>query len=534
MAELVEVGIASYKNLHELTIPWTQRQVLYGRNGVGKSNLLEACALALGSETTLWNLARRAVPPDPGKISAVVRTDESELPLPPRWSGDDTFWSSLGADRTQRSWFAAVHSATSLPEAIREALLEAERVPTIRYRLEGIEGLDQARNADRGRAVNDDDEREAASTVRFSRRYSRALCLSRDLAQSLFVHTEGLPDGFAPLRRAAAQVHVDSAYVDFLELPPATSVPVVLSWLQHERTSDEMWWDLERAYSDAARAACSFVFAVDRNVAPPSDDAHETLLKRSEAAGNFWALVQLARYANDVLHRVDLDVRIDDQELDSLGGLMVTSAAKSHRLGDLAVLETMSGAQRLWLDHALLEASDRLSTWRVTLEHLTLAIAFIEMPNESSEPLHLAIDRSGYRDPHPDELDAVSGELGLALRGFVPKFVDAMELPLQAVFDLAPHAMARSPVAEVTLYDEPERHLHPAAARRLADALNATPRAQPPSLLRTHTTSSDTLPPATSTSNARQKAAHSHPLIPPTSRSSRTSRLSSGSQLASC
>lgn len=71
--------IAGYKNLEDVWLPWEARTMLIGPNGVGKTNLLEACALLMGSPTTRGLVSRRLSDDLNVDISVIVRESRSVL-----------------------------------------------------------------------------------------------------------------------------------------------------------------------------------------------------------------------------------------------------------------------------------------------------------------------------------------------------------------------------------------------------------------------------------------------------------------------
>src|SRR3954447_4671799 len=81
-SSIVGVHIPAYKNLRDIWIRWSDGLALLGANGAGKSNLLEAIALLLGTEETLRRGRHRFDLRVTG-LSVVVRDDQEHMPLPP-------------------------------------------------------------------------------------------------------------------------------------------------------------------------------------------------------------------------------------------------------------------------------------------------------------------------------------------------------------------------------------------------------------------------------------------------------------------
>lgn len=263
-AELVEVAVTSYKNLREVRVPWTPRMVLYGVNGSGKTNLLEAVALACGSRATMWQLAKRAEQPTPGSISLLVRTSPRFLPLSPdrlpvhrpandtsdplsepgRVRAEWQFWDMLGIERGG-TWSQAMWSG-AIDARLAELLTQAGQRPLVRHTLESVTGLKDAAPLDRGELIRQDavlyDDKV---TQEFPRRFSRVLALEGPPPEWLIKAADDLPDVFAPFRSWLASSDASSSvYPDLLSVPATDRAPVQMVWMATERNSDEAWFPL--------------------------------------------------------------------------------------------------------------------------------------------------------------------------------------------------------------------------------------------------------------------------------------------------
>ena len=126
LPEIVGVEIRRYKNLANIWLPWSDGMAIFGANGVGKTNLLEALALLLGSPPTLGWAKSRLEQPAPHALSLVAKVRASTLPWSPdvvlawpeemgttdegvdnpfaRVFEDARWWRMLGADKGTDFW----------------------------------------------------------------------------------------------------------------------------------------------------------------------------------------------------------------------------------------------------------------------------------------------------------------------------------------------------------------------------------------------------------------------------------------------
>src|SRR5436190_2167820 len=80
---ILGVDIRRYKNLESVWLPWADGMALFGANGAGKTNLLEALAILLGTEGTVAGCRRRLVTPNADDLALVIEMPPSVLPWPP-------------------------------------------------------------------------------------------------------------------------------------------------------------------------------------------------------------------------------------------------------------------------------------------------------------------------------------------------------------------------------------------------------------------------------------------------------------------
>src|SRR4051794_12048646 len=83
MPGLIGVEIRAYKNLKELWLPWSEGLAVLGKNGVGKTNLIEALTVLFGSQLTVDLAMERLVAVGPDQLAFIAEVSADELPLPP-------------------------------------------------------------------------------------------------------------------------------------------------------------------------------------------------------------------------------------------------------------------------------------------------------------------------------------------------------------------------------------------------------------------------------------------------------------------
>lgn len=517
-AELVEVAVGSYKNLREVRVPWGPRMVLYGVNGSGKTNLLEAVALACGSRATMWQLAKRAIQPAGGSISLLVRASPRLLPIPPdrlpledhtspddldplseagRVAADCGFWGLLGIERGE-SWSQAMWSG-AMDHRLAEVLSQAGQRPLIRHTLESVTGLDGAASQDRGVSVRQDEVIDE-DDKQFSRRLSRVLAMEGPPPEWLADQADDLPDAFAPLRSWLAMPETSrSTYPDLVSLPATDRPPVQMVWMASERTSDEAWFDLaSEVWQAAVKSRRLFEHLADLPVwsKPWVAEGKELYQEDLDVRAGAWLTERAASAASDVLAGTLPDFGIYTEG--SWGGdlAIYSSDVADIHLADAGCLERLSSGERAAVDAALahaaaeVERQGALSLWRGTvLDRMSghdLLEAGVEAERQHVEATHMS-DLSSHDGR---ALDAVIERLDRRLIGIddyledpyrVKEAIEQTDDPrvpgvlrymsARAVFSPAVREVREAPV-RLTAYDEPERHLHPAAQRTMAASLD--------------------------------------------------------------
>ncbi|MFA9432832.1 hypothetical protein [Egicoccus sp. AB-alg2] len=486
--EVLEFEVHRYKNLQEVRVEWDRQVVLYGQNGSGKTNFLEAIALAFGSKASLWQLARRAAVPLHAEISVVVRGDASELPLPPSFVSGGTpesfrrataFWNMLGVE-AGTSWREAVSGIE--PAALADLFRSFADRPLVRYRLSELEGVEEARGLSRG--WFDDDLWQAASEVEFRRSYSRTLVLEGPPPGWLVDLAPDLPDAFAPLRRWLEESEPRRGrYVDLLSLPPRDRAPIHVVWLASERTADEAVFDLVDVFEDAVLPAVALAEAFEGVLLRDPPDTSEER-PRLESDVRFWLLVRACRVATEALQLVAPHLELyPDGEYPT--GLMLdtrgSEPAPALRLTRRGDFESLSSGQRTWLDIGLAQGAAELeqlqtdmgwlasSLHRLTSDQqLAIGVQLEEqLSGEGGEASWLVADLdaalSQIRRSVGDAYDVLGGSSNAP-----PEKRDVLvQLLLEGLPDWRD---VITPPAVLHFYDEPERHLHPGAQRRIIDS----------------------------------------------------------------
>lgn len=503
--ELVEFAVDRYKNLQDVRIEWASRQVLFGANGVGKTNLLEAMALCFGSDATMWQLARRAHVPEPGSLSAVIRATPMQLPLPPTYVLPPEsvakiaeldpvprvleaflqatyFWPLLGGDGDRSaSWEEAMRSL--LPDEVGRILAETGRRPLIRVELESLTGLEEARRSDARNHVEDGYYPDLADVL-FRRTFRRTLVLDGEVPDALVRAAGKLPDAFAPLRQWLDRSELERGrYVDLLALPDADWVPVKAVWLASERSAAEAFYDLYQAQESALPAAAALQEQLDRlNFWPDPGDDKETKARarRAEYTASFMLCAQATEAATATVQRVfpDLSVGVGDDSLASITVYRGEHTAEAS-LSKAELFHVFSSGERTWLDFGLAHGAAAID--RGAARAAWIAVGLSRLADEGLLEAAVDLEDAIYdmtSTPSASEKATVYFErlFGSPLQVLVgPLASEASDAHLSAVMAATsePTLLAAfTPVREIHLYDEPERHLHPAAQRRAAESFS--------------------------------------------------------------
>lgn len=449
---LNELYIRRYKNLESLRVSLAHRVVVHGQNGVGKTNLLEALALVAGSDITSYQVARRAVLPGPGDIEVVSGLNGQTTAIP--WTAPKDvvadWWMSIGVEGMLGSWPEGI-KRSSLPDEIKGAVVDPSTC-ALRYSLVAVEGLEALSSHDRGVDWSDVED-YALPTLR--RSFLVALCVPRGVGEDLRSAQRLLPTSVRPL--VGGEVDPDPGdWVDVLAMPPASQVPFQVCWLVNERSDHELWADCSMGLATAAtgiRRLTSTAEEVLDQVDWSGDTSDDS---------DFLASWLLTNRADAAIRSLAPHLLLDPD--DDGFSVEVDQAGKRVRLGgpgDQSWMSRLSSGERVLVDEALLDALDRLGQdcFAATIASAFLASARDRFVAGDDALLDLQMDMQEHYEvvkggfwTHED-LDLL---LSWARRTFEQ-------------FAGTPMPNGRLPVVRV--FDEPERHLHPLAQQRLAEAL---------------------------------------------------------------
>lgn len=445
----MDLYIHKYKNLSEIHLQLTPRTVLYGQNGVGKTNLLEALALLCGDRVTVHQLAHRALVPAAGAIEVVVAASPELLAgvttNQPDESANEDFWSSLGVDALPDSWESGINDSW-LNDKVREAVLDPSTCG-VRYSLRSISGLNALATFDRGVAHRDGsiDERPELSRI-----FERTLCIPRDQGIALQRLGANVPDGARPLLREQSG---HDPWFDLLILPPTQHIPLEVVWLARERTDDEIWCDFEQAVNRTASCVRLLTTMVEHwfdGLEWPDQTTDE-----SPFIARWW-------FADDA--QAAIAALLPQLELSALDDWLTVSpradtgtASWAGQPGDLSWISRLSSGERVLVDEALVDAAQALRR-----RESDITAAFTALYARQGDPearLELQRELASSLLIFGEEYWSISDVETLLALG---------KRALEARHSYPPHPRAHV----IRIFDEPERHLHRRAQSQLAATLS--------------------------------------------------------------
>lgn len=500
---IVGVSVREYKNLRDVWLAWSQGLAIFGANGSGKTNLLECLALLLGSVETVSLARPRLHTPAAGALAVVVRSLPAELPADPstavlwaehpelaeavrnvgdaqpllvRWAGDGRWWRSLGV--TEGTDFHDGITRAGLPHQLTELLADVSGMPVIRYGLASID-LDPEKDA-------------SVRTVprRVARRFSRTLMVE-EVPESVAVVADTLPDVFAPLRRALADPdsHI-GGWIPLLELPPTDHAPAELQWLPRPRSDREIDEDANQAFGIAFQPTLDLLKVMERRLpvatAPDGFDGYWWL----HGIGQELAMAELNATAPgvSVVAAQSEGTRVTMMKDLANFRIEVAGAGTVGRVGmrEGPVLDQLSAGQRRWADEALAAMAShydtlvmRMTLWALVIEMLD-EDALMSVALSAAKTFEAEVAKKGFWSGKAIEaiLQALNPwHAALTLARRQPQVSSNGEYTREDVAAIEAHVRLSfllheaRPRRTVRVFDEPEAHLHPAAQRAAAAAL---------------------------------------------------------------
>lgn len=430
-----------YKNLAAVRVSLADRNVLYGPNGSGKTNLLEALALIAGTPSTLRNAAHRLSQPEPGAIEIVVSPWDGRGAAETHLSD---WWHDRGVFDLPASWAEGIE-ASCLSDHLKEALLDGSNLG-LRYTLVEVSHLEAAGTFDRGRARRDEDKEDNSVPPSIYRGYDVTLCLQLT--------------AIADLKGAASELGVEppasndlddleNCWLDLVPLRPNTILPIGVSWLSRERTDDELWADYEHSITATSfgverliKGIAEKLTTLDVPPVGPSD---------AQWISTKWFADLSHESVRAVLPRLDIDPG------DSW--LQIGAEAPVGSPGHSSWITQLSSGERFLADQAMFDAEEVMDTYHRRVIAAETFLAALDVDDLQFELL--------YKDRNPFE----SSEFWDT--GEVHGFLTAIEriVAERHGSSLAEVAFGQ-PRPLVHLYDEPERHLHSAAQKKRAEQLH--------------------------------------------------------------
>ncbi|WP_445257397.1 AAA family ATPase [Nocardioides aurantiacus] len=422
--ELVRLLVPAYKNLRDVVIPWTSGVTLIGANGAGKTNLLETMALLFGTDETLDRSSDRLDLVSAPGLSAVVRHDGANMPLPM----DDLRVAVREASKPSSLPAGAArdmewHLATNPAEFDAAAVAWSNAV--VRYTLRRVIRTPQG----------------------WRREFTREL-LNSDA-----------PDA-----------------VSLLTLPDSSAVPARFQWLPASRTGEQIEEDLDSAWEYASNPTMLL-----------AENLGDVLPMREPEGGGealWWLQEMAADVATAELRLTSPQVEVTPDPSDFAGGVLchLTRDGETTTLGsssDHATIVRFSAGQRRWLDEALGRAADGLRSFAdlaqlygVMLHRLDDESFFAAVMENLEADQRVATEEYWDYESFRDILASLETELRAAADEM---FQTTEAHPVMRMFlrSWLPAIAAHRETIVVRAFDEPEAHLHPAAQRKVADALES-------------------------------------------------------------
>ncbi|GAA3721493.1 hypothetical protein GCM10022399_42320 [Terrabacter ginsenosidimutans] len=474
----VAVHIRSYKNFQNVWLPWADGIALFGLNGVGKTNLLEALAILLGTDHTVA-LARHRFPDlESVSLSIVCRVAWDEMPLAPdviaplnlahagedlikkypvvgRVLQDRAWWQELGATEGWSFADGLASAQQGVDEDVLQLIREMEEGFYHAYVRYDLESLQIAEHVD---AVSRLDKVE--------RRLARTLVaeVGHGDLESLSAWPS-LHGAFDP-----ADLSDFAGFVELVRLPDVQASPIALEWLPRARESREANAYLEEAYEVAETSAKEL--AAQLSLLPIGTVEFDPDV--------IWWLHLVLRQAL----QEELSLTLPHMEVEIIAegrpDLALVDRRRERpvaRTGDSNVLEFFSAGERRWVDEALASGARALAraaaraAWQAPMLERVHESELIGALGEVTAAVQTLYDRDGYW----------SGEAMVAvLRALDDPLVAAAEEVLKDADDPLNRGLVEAQFAglsslrrptTVRVIDEPEAHLHPAAQRTIASAL---------------------------------------------------------------
>ncbi len=475
---LLAVHVSKYKNLRDTWVGWSDGMILFGQNGVGKTNFLEVLAILFGTDLTLSLASPRLASPKANDLAAVLEVSTEELPGAPslvhqvrdqlvaegdlpsgvglpffRAVRDSEWWRLLGVAHGDS--FQSGLEQLFLPESLLDYLTDQIERPVIRFDLVKFEHGNP----------------EAGITERM---FHRTL-LGRTPPPEIVKMAPLLPDVFSPLRSSLGLSQGDvEGFVDLMTLPMSSTSPVSVEWLARARSSMEAYGPLEAAYVSAELQARNLVKSLENLPATSHQYAPQT---------EGWLHIVADRALSEELAITLPHVRTDIYgEFIGLFLDLFDSRESPPRLigatGDSGLLDMLSSGERRWVDEAMasttraLRRFERTLSWQARLMGEVTEESVLEGLLEAQDELNRLYERHGCDSA--ESLDYLMAVLQSRLSAAAQEYLNKADSPFMRTWLEASIEGLDSLRPELTIrvFDEPEAHLHPLAQRAIAEALD--------------------------------------------------------------